>query len=319
MAKDMFKKYIWIVNTLYSTGGITYKELVKRWENSSLNDDGSSIPKRTFVEYKNTIAQTFDINICCDASDGYKYKIENTEDLLKDPVKSWLLSSFAVSNTIQESRKLKGRILFERIPSGNDYLMGIVAAMREEKRIRISYQSFYQEHPRTTLLEPYCVKVFKQRWYLLARNCELDAMRTYALDRVLHLEPTDEAFTLPDTFDAEAYFHDAYGILVEPEELDVEEVQIKVTDRNQKRKYIRMLPLHPSQKEAEKHTDYSIFTYRVYPSYDFLQEIRSHGAEVEVLSPAWVREEFRQLTEELCRIYEVAKSNINGTSSSSMP
>lgn len=163
------------------------------------------------------------------------------------------------------------------------------------------------------------MKVFKQRWYLLARNCEADTLRTYALDRVQRLEHTDETFALPDTFDAEIYFRDAYGILVEPEELDVEEIRLKVTDLNQKRKYFRMLPLHPSQKEVERHTDYSVFTYHVYPSYDFFQEILSHGAEVEVLSPGWVREECRLKAEELYKVYEMTKSSISGMSSSEMP
>ena len=117
MAKDRFKKYLWIVNKLYTTGGISYKDLVKAWECSVLNDEGTPLPKRTFDDYRNAIEETFDINILCDASDGYKYKLCDAEGLQKDTVKSWLLSSFAVNNSILESRKLKRRILFEQIPS----------------------------------------------------------------------------------------------------------------------------------------------------------------------------------------------------------
>lgn len=113
MAKDRFKKYLWIVNKLYTTGGISYKDLVKAWECSVLNDEGTTLPKRTFDDYRNAIEETFDINILCDASDGYKYKLCDAEGLQKDTVKSWLLSSFAVNNSILESRKLKRRILFE--------------------------------------------------------------------------------------------------------------------------------------------------------------------------------------------------------------
>lgn len=304
MAKDKFKKYIWIVNTLYSTGGITYKDLVKKWEDSSLNDERSTIPKRTFDEYKKAIAETFDINISCDACDGYKYKIEGTEALLKDPVKSWLLSSFSINNTIQESKKLKDRILFERIPSGNEYLTGIITAMREEKSIRMTYQGFHHDSPKAFLVEPYCVKVFKQRWYMVARSPELDKIQIYALDRIRQLEQTDRAFEFPKSFDASIYFQDAYGIMVMPEELDVEDICVKVTDLYNKRKYFRMLPLHPSQKEVERHTDYSVFTYRLYPTYDFFQEILSHGAEVEILSPDWVRKECRLIVEDMYEIYK---------------
>lgn len=299
----MFKKYIWIVNKLYTTGGISYKELAKAWENSVQNDEGSTIPKRTFDDYRNAIEDTFDLNILCDASDGYKYKLHDAESLRKDTVKSWLLSSFAVNNCIQESRKLKQRILFERIPSGNESLMCIIQAMQESKILRLTYQSFHHDQPSTFLIEPYCVKIFKQRWYMVAHNPEKERIGIYALDRIQRLEQTNEVFTFPDSFDAEAYFRDSYGIMVTPEELDVETIRIKVSDKNNKRKYLRLLPLHPSQEETEKHTDYSVFTYRLYPTYDFFQEILSHGGEVEILSPEWVRKEIRTLIEEMLKVY----------------
>lgn len=303
MAKDMFKKYIWIVNKLYTTGGISYKELAKAWENSIQNDEGSTIPKRTFDDYRNAIENTFDLNISCDASDGYKYKLCDAESLRKDTVKSWLLNSFAVNNCIQESRRLKQRILFERIPSGNESLMHIIQAMQENKTIRLTYQSFHHSQPSTFPAEPYCVKVFKQRWYMVAHNPEKNCIGIYALDRIQRLELADETFTFPETFDAEAYFRDSYGIMVTPEELDVETIRIKVSDKNNKRKYLRLLPLHHSQEETEKHSDYSVFTYRLYPTYDFFQEILSHGGEVEVLSPEWVRKEFKELIEDMLRQY----------------
>ena len=139
--------------------------------------------------------------------------------------------------------------------------------------------------------------------YLVAHNPEKKCIGIYALDRIQRLELADKTFTFPETFDAEAYFRDSYGIMVPPEELDVETIRIKVSDKNNKRKYLRLLPLHHSQEKTEKHSDYSVFTYRLYPTYDFFQEILSHGGEVEVLSPEWVRKEFKELIEDMLRQY----------------
>ncbi|KKY60746.1 helix-turn-helix transcriptional regulator [Tannerella forsythia] len=303
MAKHQFRKYIWIIDRLFRTGGITYKELAEAWENSSLNDDGRPLPKRTFDDYKRAIEETFDLNIICNASSGYTYRIENTDDISKDHIKSWLLSSFAVNNIIQESRKLKARILFERIPSGNELLMTIIEAMQTDRRLQMTYQSFHCERPRTFLADPYCVKVSRQRWYVVVFEPECRKIRTYALDRMKRIEPTDESFVFPDTFDAETYFADAFGVIVVPEELDVETIRLKVSEAGNKRKYFRSLPLHPSQNEVERYTDYSVFEYRLYPTYDFFQEVLSHGAEVELLSPEWVRGELRYMVEEMHALY----------------
>jgi predicted DNA-binding transcriptional regulator YafY len=92
-------------------------------------------------------------------------------------------------------------------------------------------------------------------------------------------------------------------VLLEPEDYDVEKIRIKVTDKNNKRKYLRTLPLHHSQREVEKHDDYSIFELTVYPSYDFIHEILSHGEELEVVEPAWVRNECKLYIEEMYKLY----------------
>ena len=117
------------------------------------------------------------------------------------------------------------------------------------------------------------------------------------------IEPTNESFVFPDTFDAETYFADAFGVIVVPEELDVETIRLKVSETGNKRKYFRSLPLHLSQNEVERYPEYSVFEYRLYPTYDFFQEVLSHGVQVELLSLEWVRGELRYMVEEMYALY----------------
>lgn len=56
--------------------------------------------------------------------------------------RQWLLNTFAVNNLINESHKLKNRILFEHIPSGQQFLTPIIEAMLDNMTIEITYQSF---------------------------------------------------------------------------------------------------------------------------------------------------------------------------------
>ena len=96
--KDQFKKYLWILDLLLSTNGITFKEIADRWKYSSLNHRKTTLAKRTFDDYRRAIEETFDIDIICDASRGYQYRIDNARSLSSDRIKHWLLSSFAVNN-----------------------------------------------------------------------------------------------------------------------------------------------------------------------------------------------------------------------------
>ena len=314
--KDYLRRHIWILSKLYENPkGLTYKEFEYEWGRTELNSLKTPLPKRTFADCLRAIEDAFDIQISSDARNGYRYRIVNREWLEKDNVKDWLLSAFAVNGLLQDSKGLRDRVMYEEIPSGNEYLLKILGAMKKDNVIRISYQDFYDTAPHEIDLEPYCVRVFRQRWYVIGvmRNIpdweEASEMtnqgniRRYALDRIKYLEVTDETFKMPVHFSAESYFAKAFGIIVEPEKYKVERIRLKVTDINHRRQYIRSLPLHDSQREVERYDDYSIFELQVMPAYDFIQQILAMSNEVEVLSPKNVREEIARWVKEIAKLY----------------
>ncbi len=315
--KDYLRRHIWILSELYQhPKGLTYKDFAERWERSSQNVLGTSLPKRTFADCLRAIEETFDIDISSDARNGYRYRIVQRDWLENDRVKDWLLSAFAVNGLLQDSRGLRERVMFEDIPSGNDYLLEVLNAMRENHVLAVTYQDYFDKEPRDILLEPYCVRVFRQRWYVVGvtenepkedEPTELTnqgRIRRYALDRVVTLGQTDATFKMPRDFSVDDYFADAFGIIVEPEEYDVEVIKLKVYDINHRREYLRSLPLHSSQREVDRLKDYSIFELKVAPTYDFIKELLSMGGEVEVISPEYVRQEVRRRAEELLSRYK---------------
>lgn len=295
MAKDLFNRYVWLVDTIYRAGRITFEEINERWERHAMSG-GTEIPLRTFHNHRKAIEDLFDINIECDKRDGYRYYIENADDMERGGVRSWLLNTFAVNNLINESHKLKSRILFEHIPSGQQYLTSIIESMSDGSTMEMTYQSFAREEPSTFEIEPYCVKIFRQRWYVVARSVGHDSPRIYSLDRVHGLNPVEKKFVMPRTFDPEAYFNDSFGIIVD-DYYPSQRIEIKVSGN--KVKYFRVLPLHHSQREIVTEKDHSIFEYYIRPTFDFRQELLSHGAEIEVLSPDPFRNEFVSIAQQL--------------------
>lgn len=298
MTKDLFDKYIWLVDTIYRAGKITFEEINERWLRSRLSE-GEDIPLRTFHNWRIAIEQMFDININCNRKGGYYYYIENVDDIQKEGIRNWLLNTFAVNNLINESHYLRCRILFEEIPSGRKYLTPVIEAMRDGLEIELHYQSYWYETPKTYTLQPYCIKVFKQRWYVIGFCKERNNIRTFSLDRILQLTTLDTKFVYPKDFDSKAYFSDYFGIMIENKKL--ENIRIKVYGMHVQ--YIRALPLHHPQYEIETTEDYSIFEYRIKPTLDFRQELLSRGADVEVLSPLSFREEIIQSVNKMNSLY----------------
>lgn len=299
MTKDLFDKYIWLVDLIYRSGKITFEEINERWLRSQLSG-GADLPIRTFHNWRTAIEHVFDINIECNRRNGYYYYIENADDMEKGGIRNWLLNTFAVNNLINESHHLKRRILFEEIPSGKRYLTPIIEAMRDSLEIELIHQSYWYSQPSVYTLQPYCVKVFRQRWYVIGFCKERNAMRTFSLDRIHRLTTLDTSFTYPKDFNPDAYFTDCFGIIVDDEE-KAETVRIKVYGRQCL--YVRALPLHHSQKETETTDDYSIFEYYIKPTFDFKQEILSRGADMEVLSPQWFREDIAEYIHDMSTTY----------------
>ncbi|MFJ1425981.1 helix-turn-helix transcriptional regulator [Capnocytophaga canimorsus] len=295
MKQDTLNKQIWLIETILQQDGITLKEIKEKWLKSYLNDEQKDFDRSTFNRYRNTIEDIFGISIICQNS---KYYIDNKEDIQNNILKKWILNSFTISNFLQEWKSLYHRISLEDIPSGREYLRDIMEAMKQNEQISISYQRFQNDVTKHYVLAPYGVKIFKQRWYVVGFCSELKDIRIFGLDRILKLQRTTEKFKLPTDFNLELFFSSSFGVFTDKQ---IERVVLKTNE--EKTKYLKSLPLHHSQKEIKTEDNYTFFEYFLRPTYDFRQEILSHGAEIEVISPNWFREEIQQIVAEMHKFY----------------
>ena len=302
--QSLITKYVWVIETIYKAGKISFKELNERW----LRDDisrGKEIPKRTFDNWRGVIGDMFGIDISNENCGEYRYFIENEENISKNGLRSWLYNTFCVSNAIANSQSIKDRIILEYVPSGQDYLQPILEAMKENRVLNITYYSYRNDEENTFDVQPYCVKLFRQRWYLVARSTYSyyyeQGPRIYSLDRITDLHTTVETFEMPKDWSVEEYFDGCFGIMAD-QSIEPQTVKLKVSASQAN--YIRDLKMHESQEEIERNESYSIFTFNLRPEYDFLQEILWNGANMEVLEPLWLREEIAGKIEEMWNKYK---------------
>lgn len=280
MAKNFFKRYIWLVDLINRRKYVSFKEISEAWMRSPLNETGDPLSERTFFNHKDAIAGMFGIEILNDRSLGFYI---GRSDVGSDETSDWMLHTLCLNNVLHENADMKDRILMEKVPSSERFLTDIISAMRDFRVISLCYQNFRHPEPFCFNVRPYCVKYFKQRWYLLG-DSDL-GLRIYSLDRFVDMEELEEHFEIPKGFDAEEYFGNYFGVIIgeEPEDVKIRVVPDQV-------KYFRTLPLHGSQRETVQEDGSSVFSYHIAPTFDFVQEILSHGADVEVLEPIELRE-----------------------------
>lgn len=298
MAQNYFNRYLWLIDTIKRHGHITLAELSKKWELSPYNLNGETLSERTFHNHRKAIEDTFGILIEYDRPDGYYI---STDGLTDGSVKEWMLDCLLVNNLMVESASLHDRILAEDIPSSSRWLSVIIDAMKEEKAIELTYQGYWKDEAATFIAHPYCLKLFKQRWYVLARSQDYKAPRIYALDRIENISPTNKKLQIPKDFNAKEYFYSFFGIYASD---DIKPCTIEIRANATQSLYLKSLPLHHSQKIVEEKDGYTTFRYFLAPTYDFKQEILRYGARVEVLSPKEFREDIKSEVAEMAKIYK---------------
>lgn len=220
-AYDVFKEYIWLVNTIRKARKISLAEINEKWRETDMSG-GLDFARATFNRHKDAIQDIFGIYIECDRKAGNKYYIGNCRVLEEDSVQNWMISTLSVNNMLSESMAMRERILLESVPSEGEYLQTIIEAMQKNVRVAVDYQRYSAASPRHLTMEPYCLKLFRQRWYMLGHfhrdatqeKPGADYFGIFSLDRIKNLEITSIKFKVRKDFDAKEYFNEYFGVIL---------------------------------------------------------------------------------------------------------
>ncbi len=292
---------------------MTLGEISDLWRQQE-ESDGQELSRTTFNRHRDSILDIFGIIIECDRRDGYRYYIENEEVLKENSIQNWMFSTLSVSNMLDGNVGLQDRILLESIPSGGDKLRQIIEAMRDNRRIRIQYHKYSSAESKQYTLEPYCLKLYNRRWYMLVKKADAPTpsedkdkkgdLFIFSLDRIESIEILQTKYTIDKNFDAEVYFNDCFGIMVDGS-LKAERIVLRAYGLTPY--YLRDLPMHHTQKEIKRSEEYTDFEYKLRPAEDFIEHLLSLSTRVRVIEPVWLAKEMQQRLKDALSLYNKEK------------
>lgn len=299
MVSELLQKYIWLVNTFVRAGdrGLSLDEICSRWEDRFDSD----YPRRTFNNHRQNVEDVFGIKIACNRSTN-RYFIEYSDDVADDNEEAaWLINTFTVNNMLSLGKeRLSGRIAVEDIPSGHRHLTSVMDAMTEGLELRIEYQKYTSSGSDIYTVRPYAVKEASRRWYLIGYCLERKGLRVYGLDRVKRLDETGNTFRMDRKFSIDELFARSFGIYLPDGPGQTITFRTDETDA----RYLRDLPVHPSQTEIERREGSVTFSIFVCPNKALIMEFCKYGSSIEVLSPESVREEVASELDKAARLYK---------------
>jgi predicted DNA-binding transcriptional regulator YafY len=193
-----------------------------------------------------------------------------------------------IAASLKQNREVlehKGLIRFSRAThyKGASHIPSIVDAIKNLDVIRISYQSFDRNEPKEHWVEPYHVREYQSRFYLVGKSQKAKGgtLLTFALDRILDLWPTDKKFD-EKNFDDASYFQHAIGVTVPQGE--PEKVILSFTPHQGK--YIKTQAIHPSQQVESDTAEECRISINVVINHELTMLLLSYGANVKVIQPA---------------------------------
>jgi predicted DNA-binding transcriptional regulator YafY len=258
-------------------------------QESELQDYNFNVSLRTFQRDIDDIRSLYNIDIRYDFSKKF-YQIDSE---MKQEINERIFEAFDTFSLMKMEERLSGLMLFEnRVPKGTEHLFGLIHAIKNSHRVAFNYSKFWDNEVTVRVVEPYAVKEFKNRWYLLAKDKNDSKIKSYGLDRIDELEIRKEKFTADNHFDAVEHFRHCFGIIV-PENKEPQEVILDF-DPNYGN-YIKTMPIHWSQEIISDNDKVLRIKLNIFITRDFITELMSYGSRVKVLAPDELKSELIEM------------------------
>lgn len=292
--RGYISRYLLILKKLKSKPYSTYEELQGYIDNQfdylQMQDDTLNIgfSKRTLQRDIREIRNTFGIDIEYSTKNkGYFISQSEMENMNFQR----MIEAFDMFNSLNLAQDLTPFIHLEkRRPQGTENLYGILHSIKNKFKIKFSYQKFWEDEISQRTVEPYALKEFKNRWYILAKDSKDNNIKSFALDRLTNLEITNRAFESPKTYNIEESYRYCFGI-ISPNDEEPQEIILSFDPFQGK--YIKTLPLHDTQQVLVDNEDELQIKLKLCVTHDLIMELLSFGDNMKVLQPKSLADEIK--------------------------
>ncbi len=287
-------RYLIILKKLKAKPYINSKELESHIENEiahlQMQDDtlNMGFSKRTLQRDIKEIRNNFGIDIeYSKSAKGYFISQNETDNLNFQR----MMEAFDLFNSLNLAQGLTPFVHLEkRRPQGTENLYGLLHAIKNKLQIRFNYQKFWEEEISQRTADPYGLKEFKNRWYILAKDNRDGNIKSFALDRLTNLEITNSKFEFSTDYSIEENYRYCFGIIHPNDEVPQD---IILSFNPTQGKYVKTLPLHTTQQILIDNDKELQIKLKLRVSHDLVMELLSFGDNMKVLQPKSLADEIK--------------------------
>lgn len=269
--------------------GASFEDISKHLEEKNYQDfDGElAFSEKTFQRDRKILDELLNIEIKFKRSTMTYQIVRDIDDYSEQTIFDNLL----LVNAYKQTANYEKLMHFEkRQASGLDNLEGIIYAIKTSKIISFQYTKHWEGIPRKKVVQPYALKEFRNRWYLLANEHDGKDffLKIFGLDRISELSISTSTFKKQEV-DIDALFVNSFGIISTPGE---EPIRISLSFEPWQGMFVKSLPIHHTQKIISDTEEELKIELTLVPTYDFYQELLTHAERLLSIEPKSVRDEY---------------------------
>jgi predicted DNA-binding transcriptional regulator YafY len=203
---------------------------------------------------------------------------------------------------LQQQTDINDFIQFETVPffKGSEYLKTLIQAIADKEVLNIYHLRFDAEKTRLHIVHPYYLKEYRNRWYLIGLDNEINELRTYGLDRIEEISTNLDTIHKEKPENASLFFSNTLGI----SEPQAQPVEIILCFNDHTGKYLLTQPLHISQKLLKQEKDEITISLFLIPNYELITYFLGWGKRVKVISPLSLQQRIKEELEMAIELYK---------------
>jgi predicted DNA-binding transcriptional regulator YafY len=175
----------------------------------------------------------------------------------------------------------------KRYRDQRDTIQVLNDAVLAKRTVQMRYRTGRTGETASRKLDPYRVWYRSGGLYVVGHDHRSGEVRTFAVERIRKITPTDESFAVRDDFDFDAYVGQAFGVMSEPA------TTVKIRFSSEWATHVEERTWHPSQTLRRLRGGGVELEMEVGGQLELKSWVLSFGAGAEVLEPESLREAVR--------------------------
>ncbi|MCI0605117.1 transcriptional regulator [bacterium] len=179
-----------------------------------------------------------------------------------------------------------------------NHLQMITEAIKARKSVSLTYYSYAKKELSIRKVDPYDLWHSQETIYLIG-YCHLrQDVRLFALERIQHIEMTENGFDVREGYSLEALTTDRFRVMQEDES-----VTVRIRFAEAVADYVRDRKWHPTQQVEPQKDGSIILTIHAAGTTELLNWVLGYGPNAEILEPLALRERAARAIRKMDRIY----------------